>query len=228
MRDGVFSYVHLDNANKVLYMERWREEPIPFDDIETQTLIEATSNQYPQLFLDEEEDDDVMYQPTPIFGSKVLKNRHLKEKIWSDLRLQETFIEPSPSTTSRIKDKTMVPPIAYAEDIASDLSLADFLSNGYNLLPAVHINESSPGNLSDSIMGFHHGDITGNSTSDLMGSSNNTFLNMRSSSINNPTLGDQSHPQQQQQQQPLETPRSGRVRQLSDKNFQTPISRIVR
>lgn len=223
-RDGVFSYMHLDNPNKVLYMERWKEEPIPFDDIETQNLVEAVSSIYPQLFLDEEEEDETLYTQSSNFGAKALKNRHLKVKAWSDLRLYETFLDES-GELNVIRDKTIIPPIACPDIMADEiagLSLADFLSNGYNIPPINMADAGSPGNLSDSIMGFHHADLTANSISDF--GANNTFLNMRCSSLNNANM----NIEEQSQAPPLETPRSGRVRQMSDKNFQTPISRIMR
>ena len=34
MKDGSFSYLHLSNPNIATYMETWRNEPMPFDDIE--------------------------------------------------------------------------------------------------------------------------------------------------------------------------------------------------
>ena len=59
-RDGTFSYIHLDDPNKVLYIERWKDEPITYDDIETSNLVEAAVNVYPQLFAEEEEDDGIL------------------------------------------------------------------------------------------------------------------------------------------------------------------------
>ncbi|KAL6450185.1 hypothetical protein SBY92_002117 [Candida maltosa Xu316] len=179
MRDGVFTYVHLSDANKVLYMERWKDEPIPFDDIDVTNLIEAAVNVYPQLFADEEEEDGMISFPSQQFGSKSYKNRRsIKQKKWMDLNLDSFFQK------TQVVDKTLVPPVA------NDPDLADFLNNGYN----------------------KEDDISLNSTSDYAGNSNNTFLNLRSNSNN----------------QQFQTPRPGRVRQVSTDKFQTPVGRIMR
>ena len=56
----------------MLYIERWKDEPITYDDIETSNLVEAAVNVYPQLFAEEEEDDGILNFPSQQFGSKAL------------------------------------------------------------------------------------------------------------------------------------------------------------
>lgn len=233
-RDSTFSYVHIDNPNQVLYMERWIDEPIPFDDIDTQALMEATANLFPLILLEDEEDGTLaMSQAT--FGAKLNKNRRLRDRVWSDLDIFDKFLNEE-SPLSKQTDKTILkplynkpPPNAFDEvmdesggidnlEISSsgdrlDLNIATFLANGYG--PRHETDILSPGN--DSIL--HLGDISGNS--DLLGAANNTFLNLRSHSIGSS--------QQATSNQLFQTPRIRRTRQPStDKNYQTPITRIMR
>lgn len=220
-RDSTFSYVHIVDPNQVLYMERWRDDPIPFDDIDTQTLIEATTSLFPQLLLEEEEDGAIPINSTTL-GAKVYKNRKLlKDKVWSDLGIFEKFLNETSSLNKQV-DQTILKPVHSKHEQGTyqfleeshDLEIGDFLSNGYSANDNLH-NILSPGN--DSMMAYH-GDISLNSTSDMLGPSNNTFSNYRSNSMTNQTG-----------QGPIQTPRHARTRQFSnDKNFQTPITRIMR
>ncbi|KAL1571932.1 hypothetical protein MG5_03945 [Candida albicans P57072] len=211
-RDGTFSYIHLDDPNKVLYIERWKDEPITYDDIETSNLVEAAVNVYPQLFAEEEEDDGILNFPSQQFGSKLYKNRRsIKQKRWMDLN-----IESFKSDNKNVVDKTLVPPVAGEPD------LAEFLSNGYNK-EELSVLQLSPGN--NTVL--HNSDMSLNSTSDYVGNSNNTFINMRSNSTSHQQPSQQQQQQQQQQSQ-FQTPRPGRVRQVSTDKFQTPVSRIMR
>lgn len=216
-RDSTFSYVHIVDPNQVLYMERWRDDPIPFDDIDTQSLMEATSSLFPQLLLEEEEDGAIPINSTTL-GAKVYKNRKLlKDMVWSDLGTFETFLNESSSLNKQV-DHTILKPIHSGQpqrtyqflEEPQKLTIGDFLSNGYSANDNLH-NILSPGN--DSMMAYH-GDISLNSTSDVLPS--NSFINYRSNSVTNTAQG------------PIQTPRHARTRQLSDKNFQTPITRIMR
>lgn len=187
-------------------MEKWREYPIPYDDIDTNRLFEATGNIFPQFLLEEDEDGAIPLNSST-FGAKVYKNRNLlKEKIWSDL---STDVLRSDSTTKRLPDATILKSLHTPideEEIAA-LSINDFLANGYNAeLLAINADFLS-GNLS-------HEEMWLNLTSEYP--INHTFsMKMRSNSSTHV-------------QQPMQTPRVGRTRQSSLDKFQTPITRIVR
>lgn len=224
-RDSTFSYVHLDDANQVIYMEKWQDDPIPFNDIDTQSLIEATSNLFPQFLLEEEEDSGLPINSST-FGTKVYKNRKLlKDKTWCDLAIFDKFLDES-SSLHKQTDKTILESVytklsanVYeAIDEPNEFTMADFLSNGYNPSETIDSMLSPPDMINDSIMGNNAGDISLNSTSDLLVPGNNTFsMNIRSNSGNNPNP------------QLMQTPRIGRSRQHStDKIFQTPVTRIMR
>lgn len=224
-RDSTFSYVHLDDPNQVIYMEKWEDDPIPFNDIDTQALIEATTSLFPQYLLDEEEDSGLPIN-TSTFGTKVYKNRKLlKDKAWSDLGIFEKFLDES-SSIHKQTDKTILKSVhtklsnnPYENlDEPDEFTLAEFLSNGYNPSDTMDIL-SPPDMVNDSIMGNNAGDISVNSTSDLLIPSNNTFsMNIRSTSGTNSN-----------QNALIQTPRVARSRQPStDKIFQTPVTRIMR
>lgn len=205
-RDGVFSYVHLDDPNKVLYMERWKDEPIPFDDIDTTNLIEAVVNVYPQLFAEDEEEDGMISFASQQFGSKIYKNRRsIKQKTWMDLNLLSFHDE------KKVVDKTLIPAVA------GDPDLADFLNNGFNRQECLILQSPIP-----------HSDVSLNSTSEYP---SNTFSNLRSNSVtahHQQQQLQQSRSQSQSLQLQFQTPRPGRVRQVSTDKFQTPIGRIMR
>lgn len=208
-RDASFSYVHIDDPNHVLYMERWADAPIPFDDVDTHALVEATSNLFPQ-FLMEEEDDGGIPINSSTFGAKVYKNKSLlKDWVWSDLAIHD-FLKEGPG----IPDKTILNSFYSTQSPDDDLQISAFLANGYDR----DIQPLQSPDVNSSIVA---GDISANS-SDLIGPSNNTFnLNLRSNSNSGPA--NQPLPFQQQ------TPQVARTRQVStDKSFQTPIARIVR
>lgn len=214
-------------------MEKWQDEPIPFDDIDTHALYEATLNLFPKHLLDEEEDGGIPISSSTI-GAKIFKDRKLlKERTWSDLGIYERFLQDT--LAQRQRDETMLKPVylstaAEAEmelDPDSKLTIADFLSNGYDLDEEDMDHETcpSPDMVNDSMIGIgdrERGeqmvDLSLNSTSDLIGPSSNSFnMNIRSSSTSSTNNN------------PIQTPRPPRTRQLSqDRNFQTPITRIIR
>ncbi|EAZ63663.1 hypothetical protein PICST_28046 [Scheffersomyces stipitis CBS 6054] len=234
-RDSTYSYVHIDDPNQVIYMEKWQDDPIPFDDIDTQQLLEATANLFPQLLLEEEEDGAIPIQPAT-YGAKAYKNRQLlKDKIWNDFGIFEKFLNESSSLNKQV-DKTILGSMYTksnehfdgdiadgGEDIVkreNGFTVADYLSNGFTMNDNTMDILSPTDMANDSIMGVHHGDISLNSTSDLPGGANNTFFNARSNSIG---YGNQAGVAA------VQTPRVGRTRQTStDKSFQTPITRIMR
>lgn len=123
-RDSTFSYVHIDNPNQVLYMEKWHDEPIPFDDIDTHALVEATSNLFPQILLEDEDDSGIPINLS-IFGAKVFKNRNLmKEKVWTDLNIDKFLKEERPPDNTVLKS-------IYTKLDTNGLTISDFLSNGF-------------------------------------------------------------------------------------------------
>ena len=124
-------------------------------------------------------------------------------------------IESFKLDNKNVVDKTLVPPVA------GDPDLAEFLSNGYNKEELL-VLQLSPGN--NTVL--HNSDMSLNSTSDYVGNSNNTFINMRSNSTSHQQPSQQQLQQLQQLQ--FQTPRPGRVRQVSTDKFQTPVSRIMR
>ncbi|ODV68237.1 hypothetical protein HYPBUDRAFT_152822 [Hyphopichia burtonii NRRL Y-1933] len=245
-RDSTFTYVHMDDLNQVLYMEKWQDDPIPFDDIDTQGLFEATSSLFPQFLLEDEEDGGIPINSST-FGAKVYKNRSLlKEKVWTDLGIYDKFIKES-SSLHKQSDKTILKSIntkltnPMDELTTSDtLALNEFLSNGYATENAINHMLAPSDITSNSI---NAGDLSITSASDYLGPGNNTFIlksNLPSGSTSQaqvqshhtpqqPGANQLFHHQQGQSIYSVQTPRVGRTRQLStDKNLQTPITRIVR
>ncbi|ODV80534.1 uncharacterized protein CANTADRAFT_25039 [Suhomyces tanzawaensis NRRL Y-17324] len=223
-RDSTFSYFHIDDPNQVLYMERWKDDPISFDDIDTQALLEETSNLFPQMMLEEDDEEGAIPISSMRLGAKLIKNKELlKEKTWNDLGIFEKFLNEGSALHKEV-DRTIIRPLhtkpsAFGREESEELSIGEFLSNGY--LASDHMDSIlSPDMVNDSIMGVHQGDTSINSTSDMIVPENNTFLNFRSGSIGGSSA---------QAGSAIQTPRIGRTRQSStDKNFQTPITRIMR
>jgi len=251
--DSIYSYVHVNDSNQVIYLSKWQYLPIPFDDIDTDALFDAASNKFPQLLLEEDEEDAALPVNSSSRGAMAYKNdRTLRERVWTDLGL-EKFTGHS---TDDMVDRTMLQPLYTSHDESHRedsgfrsratfrnshntnvpmAAIADFLSNGL-AQDAVSTTFMSP-DINDSSI-YHGVDFSINSN-DL---SHNTFLNVRSSSHNHQAQNYNSHqfqpppqPHHQQQsshlqQQPLiQTPRIGRTRQASaDRNFQTPITKIMR
>lgn len=225
-RDSAFTYIHIDNPNQVLYMEKWQDHPIPFDDIDTHSLLEATANLFPQLLLEDEEDGGIPIHSST-FEAKVYKNRSLlKEKAWSDLGVYEKFLKDS----EKQPDQTILKPI-YAKlsknylntlDDLSRIAINDFLSNGYGSDHTANQLLMSPPEVG--------ADISGMSSSDYIGPVNSSFI-IRQGSTSSTTAPQPMLVSQLRTVGPLvmQTPRVGRTRQASaDKNLQTPITRIVR
>ncbi|CUM63211.1 uncharacterized protein PRCAT00000781001 [Priceomyces carsonii] len=201
-RDSNFSYVHINHPNQVLYIEKWKDEPIPFDDIDTQILFDTTLSVYPNFFFEEEDDNNLLVNSMN-FGLKSLKNKRklLKEKIWNDLNITEKFSDQlHPDNV----DRTILSPLYTKhqsknyDDFEGDegLTIGEFMSNGFTLadnLERLQIENHD-------FLNFTH--------------LNDTFLNSRSNSFSQPVL---------------QTPRMTKTRQPSnDNNFQTPITRMTR
>lgn len=209
MSDSLYSYVHFTHSNQSTFMENWKEYPLPYDDIDTTHLFEATANIFPQFLLDEEEDGAIPINFS-VFGAKVSKSRSLlQRKVWTDLNLDPLR---SDSTTQKLPDKTILKSLHFAKSDATDVSLNDFLSNGYN-------SESSVLNADLTFANVSHDDIWLHTTSEF--GHNHTFSHMKSRSNSTNHVNTQPAP-------PVQTPRMGRTRQPSHDKFQTPITRILR
>lgn len=188
-RDSIFSYVHLDDSNHVLFMEKWQDEPIPFDDIDTQILFESTSNLFLNSLFDDDDGGMSIHFNTLEF--KVHKNqKFLKENVWVDLSIYEKFTNKS-DKVNKILDQSLLKPLHsyYLSDENSNLNLLnnklkinDFLSNKQFFNNNQNsINGSNLDNGSE----IHPTDFSLNSTSYMLGSLNNTFLNYKSNSTSN-------------------------------------------
>lgn len=228
-RDSTFSYLHIDDPNLILYIEKWKDDPLRFDDIDTDALFDSTLSLFPN-FVFEDEDDNNMSLNSSNFGVKFLKNkkRLLKEKIWNDLNLFEKLLsEGSPDTV----DKTLLKSIYTSVEDSShtdnteiieskELTMGEFLSNGYALSNNINSILASSSDMINDSMIIHNDIPVGSATY-----TNNSILG-RSNSLS-------QHPQQillsMTQQSQFQTPRMSRTRQPStDKIFQTPITRIMR
>lgn len=206
MSDSLYGYVHFRDDNQAMYMEEWREYEIPYDDIDTTSLMEATANIFPQFVLDEEEDGAIPLSSSN-FGAKIYKNRNLlKQRVWSDLNL-DCF--RSNSQIKKLPDATILTPLHFAENEDSEVSMGEFLANGY--AETSRINADVSGILS-------HEDMWLNTSSDFP--THNTFSNVKKRS------NSASHVHQTPVV--MQTPRVGRTRQPSQDKFQTPITRIMR
>lgn len=224
--DGSYSYVHFTNHNQVLYMEKWsNDDPIPYDDIDTQGLFDATANLFPQFLLEEEEDGGIPINPAN-YSAKYYKNKKLlRDRIWSDLGIHERFLDED-SLLHKQEDKTILRPLHHshvdrelAEDLlqgSDEFNIAQFLANGYGLSDHIDNMLTSNDLVNDSIMGNNTSDISINLNTDFIPPNfpapkrNNSSGNINYNSSN-------------------QTPRVGRPRQTSnDRNFQTPITRMLR
>lgn len=133
MKDTNYNYTHFTTPNQGLYTETWREEsPIPYDDIDTTALFEATANLFPQFLLEDDEDGAIPINSAN-FSAKYYKNKRLlKDKVWLDTAIFERFLNHQ-----HVSDGTILKPIAAKVDTAFDttilgeLTIAQFLLNGY-------------------------------------------------------------------------------------------------
>lgn len=178
---------------------------MPYDEIDTTLLFQASANIFPQFLLEEEEDGAIPLN-LATFSSKVNKNKNLlRQPIWTDLGTDQLR---SDAKVKKIPDQTI---LKLLHSGMGDDSLTDFLSNGYNAEFSVLANDNC--NVSDSWL---------NVTSDFP--VNHTFSNVRMRS----TSGSHHHHQQLNEYPALHTPQVGRTRQMSLEKYQTPIGRIVR
>lgn len=191
-------------------MEEWNDYQIPYNEIDTSRLFEETANIFPQFLLEEDEDGAIPLSSS-IFGAKVYKNRNLlKNKIWTDLNLDGLR---TGTTIKKLPDTSILNSLHSSLDIAGEIELSEFLSNGYNA-----DTNFNPDVLASSIL---HDELWLNTTSEYL--ANHTFSNMKMRS-NSGTYAAPHH----QAPAPLQTPRIGKTRQPSQDKFQTPITRIMR
>lgn len=191
-------------------MEEWNDYQIPYNEIDTSRLFEETANIFPQFLLEEDEDGAIPLSSS-IFGAKVYKNRNLlKNKIWTDLNLDGLR---TGATIKKLPDTSILNSLHSSLDIAGEIELSEFLSNGYNA-----DTNFNPDVLASSIL---HDELWLNTTSEYL--ANHTFSNMKMRS-NSGTYAAPHH----QAPAPLQTPRIGKTRQPSQDKFQTPITRIMR
>lgn len=208
--DSQYSYVHFSHVNQANYMEEWNDYQIPYNEIDTSRLFEETANIFPQFLLEEDEDGAIPLSSS-IFGAKVYKNRNLlKNKIWTDLNLDGLR---TGATIKKLPDTSILNSLHSSQDIAGEIELSEFLSNGYNA-----DTNFNPDVLASSIL---HDELWLNTTSEYL--ANHTFSNMKMRS-NSGTYAAPHH----QAPAPLQTPRIGKTRQPSQDKFQTPITRIMR
>lgn len=221
MLDSHYTSVHFIHANQASFMEEWTDYAIAPNDIDTSRLFEATADMFPQLNADDD-DDDALSQGA-VFGSKVYRHRTLHpKKIWTDNNLDvlradgHTNRPTSPKATSgsggptmrKLPDLQILHLLHQANTDLLDLSLNDFLSNGYNA--DTRYSEDALENVSAD-------DLWLNTTAEYL--ANHTFSNMRMRGTSGSFQhGTYTAPGAQ-------TPRMAR-RRPSQEKFQTPITRI--
>lgn len=219
----------MDDPNRVLYMQSWQlDSDIAFDDIDTHTLTEATMHLFPLAYLQQEEEDGgiILVNNTNFSSNSKFRQKHQKERIWQDLDIN--FLElhnahtknhlQTTESNQRVdtgfpfqseavsgfeshqtqRDRTLLTPM-------HDADLGQFLANGYQLLrPQQFTMATSPPQFNFLL------DETTEFPTPSIGNSNTVSNNRNPSGL-------------------MQTPRITRVRQSStDRNFQTPIARIVR
>lgn len=210
-RDSAYSYAHLNSLSHVLHMELWKDSPIPFDDIDTLSLMEAVSNIFPNLLLDDD-DEDGLPMSSSMAGLKLSKNRkNMQQNHWMDLSLHERYLNPN-SNLHMTHDTTILQPLYTQQNSDLEYSgalLADFLANGRSHLQD-QADIASPEDFSDSNIA----DVSTNLSTDIISHHNNTFaFKIRSNSGSGQA----------------QTPRvRSRNPSTDNKGFQTPITRSMR
>lgn len=126
-RDSVFSQVHHAHPNQALFIEKWHDFKLPYDDIDTLRLFEVTANVFPQLLQDDDEDGAIPLNSS-LFGAKLYKNWGNKEKVWTDLGID---MFRSDATLQKLPDKTIL------KSAKSDAQLS-FMANGYEDAESSH------------------------------------------------------------------------------------------
>lgn len=191
-------------------MEEWTDYKIAPNDMDTSRLFESTADMFPQFLLEEEEDGSIPLNST-VFGAKVYRNRNLLQKqAWTDFNLD---VLRSDATAKKLPDQQILRLLYYTQDPELDVSLNDFLSNGYN-----YEQEFNADTLAENIL---NDEIWLNTTSEYL--ANHTFSNMKMRTTRDTYSG--QHGSYQTAQNGAQTPRMAR-RRPSQEKFQTPITRI--
>lgn len=211
MLDSHYSYVHFSHANQAAFMEEWTDYKIAPNDIDTARFFDATADIFPQFLLEEEEDGSIPLNSS-VFGAKVYRNKNLSQKkAWTDLNLDALRTN---ATIKKIPDQQILRLLHYSQSDDLDVSLNDFLSNGYSAEPDPHHADMLAENVS-------HDDIWLNTTSEFL--ANHTFSNMKMRTSSNNFSG--QHNSSYLAPGGAQTPRMTR-RRPSQEKFQTPITRI--
>ncbi|EGV61864.1 Apc13p protein [Yamadazyma tenuis] len=214
--DGNYTFVHFTNPNQVLYMEKWSDEdPIPFDDIDTHSLFEATSSLFPQFLLEDEEDGGMPLNPANFSANYYKNKRLLRDVSWSDNGIFDKFLKEGNESDNRA-DKTILKPLhSKASSETDEFPISQFLSNGF--AAPDNLDMISSHDINDSIMGHNTSDISINLNTDFIPP--NFPMPKRNNSNSNVSFANG----------PVQTPKVARVRQPSnDRTYQTPVARISR
>lgn len=227
--DSVYSYMHMDDPNRVLYMQLWQlDSQIAFDEIDTQSLTEATMHLFPLSYLQQEEEDGgiILVNNTNFSSNSKFRQNHQRERIWQDIDV--SFLEVGRANTGdlhqtteanqrtdsglpfQLEDSAGLEPRPAPHDRTlltpmHDVDLGAFLANGYQVPsarePVLAVSPPQFNFLLDDANEF---------PTPSVGHVSSVGNNRNSSAV-------------------IQTPRIARVRQSStDRNFQTPIARIVR
>lgn len=218
-RDGIYSHIHMGDPNRVLYIERWRDEPLPYDPIDTEALRNATSALFSSRLFEDEEDEIGLPMNAATIGFRAPKSRRtLCEPPWMDTDVFDRFRDED-LALHRLRDHTLLGSLkSNAEGLEGEESgqatIALFLAHGMSI-GAMSRDDTTP---NESISRLH-GDLSINSEL------NNTFAQLRVSSSVHTALpqvpGSNTIPH------PAQTPRPAR-RASSERVFETPIARIIR
>lgn len=210
MLDSHYSHVHFSHPNQAAFMEEWNDYKITPNDIDTTRLFEATADLFPQFLLEEEEDGSIPLSSS-VFGAKVYRNKNvLQTKAWEDLNLGPLR---SDAILKKQQDQQILHPLYNVQTEDLDLTLNEFLSNGYKAEPELHADILADNMSND--------DIWLNTTSEYL--ANHTFSNMKLRKTSNNFSG--PHNSSYVGQTGAQTPRVAR-RRPSQEKFQTPITRI--
>ncbi|CAN3353925.1 hypothetical protein DICA3_A10968 [Diutina catenulata] len=120
--DSSYNYSHINHPNHILYASKWSLQPIPYDDIDTERLLDSMAALFP-----DDEDDITMPQ---LKAATRRKGQKKNQPVWTDLSL-DRFLASTPQTArDAYRDHTMVPPMFTGEDESDGVN--EYLSNGFN------------------------------------------------------------------------------------------------
>lgn len=220
-RDGIYSNIYMDDPNRVIYIERWKDDPLPYDDIDTDALRNAAASLFPTALEDEDDDINISMNAANS-GAKVFKNHRLRlEPEWLDLCVFDKFRDEH-LELHQIHDGTILQPFHSvlreskedSEGESRHATIALFLANGMAME-----DESMREDTSNETMRNFAEDVS------LSSGINSSFSHLRASSAVHAGMlfpsGANMIPHSAQ------TPRMTR-RGSSDRAFETPLARIIR